>query len=160
MSTDFVESRIQPRRGAAKKAALEGPVFITDRGRPSHVLLSLESYHSLIAKQSSIVDLLAMPGLEDIAFKPCACERAALRPASLLMYLLDTNVVSELRKARTGKADARVAAWGSGNARQRDVPVGHFRAGARVGHPARRAARWRASRPPARLARPTRAAGF
>ena len=27
------------------------------------------------------------------------------------MYLLDTNVVSELRKARTGKADARVAAW-------------------------------------------------
>jgi toxin FitB len=27
------------------------------------------------------------------------------------MYLLDTNVVSELRKVRTGKADARVAAW-------------------------------------------------
>jgi len=27
------------------------------------------------------------------------------------MYLLDTNVVSELRKARTAKADARVAAW-------------------------------------------------
>lgn len=27
------------------------------------------------------------------------------------MYLLDTNVVSELRKARTGKADVRVAAW-------------------------------------------------
>lgn len=27
------------------------------------------------------------------------------------MYLLDTNVVSELRKARAGKADPRVAAW-------------------------------------------------
>lgn len=27
------------------------------------------------------------------------------------MYLLDTNVVSELRKVRLGKADARVAAW-------------------------------------------------
>lgn len=27
------------------------------------------------------------------------------------MYLLDTNVVSELRKIRLGKADARVAAW-------------------------------------------------
>jgi len=27
------------------------------------------------------------------------------------MYLLDTNVVSELRKVRAGKADARVAAW-------------------------------------------------
>lgn len=27
------------------------------------------------------------------------------------MYLLDTNVVSELRKIRLGKADVRVAAW-------------------------------------------------
>lgn len=27
------------------------------------------------------------------------------------MYLLDTNVVSELRKARSGKADARVVQW-------------------------------------------------
>jgi toxin FitB len=27
------------------------------------------------------------------------------------MYLLDTNVVSELRKARAGKADSNVAAW-------------------------------------------------
>ncbi|MDP2094696.1 MAG: type II toxin-antitoxin system VapC family toxin [Hydrogenophaga sp.] len=28
-----------------------------------------------------------------------------------MMYLLDTNVISELRKVRTGKADAQVAAW-------------------------------------------------
>jgi len=27
------------------------------------------------------------------------------------MYLLDTNVISELRKVHAGKADARVAAW-------------------------------------------------
>lgn len=27
------------------------------------------------------------------------------------MFLLDTNVVSELRKARSGRADARVIAW-------------------------------------------------
>ena len=27
------------------------------------------------------------------------------------MYLLDTNVVSELRKAKTGRADANVVAW-------------------------------------------------
>jgi toxin FitB len=30
------------------------------------------------------------------------------------MYLLDTNVVSELRKARAGRADPGVAAWASG----------------------------------------------
>lgn len=29
------------------------------------------------------------------------------------MFLLDTNVVSELRKARAGKADENVAAWAS-----------------------------------------------
>lgn len=28
-----------------------------------------------------------------------------------MMYVLDTNVVSELRKVRTGKADTNVAAW-------------------------------------------------
>lgn len=30
------------------------------------------------------------------------------------MYLLDTNVISELRKANTGKADSNVVAWASG----------------------------------------------
>jgi len=28
-----------------------------------------------------------------------------------MMYVLDTNVVFELRKARLGKADANVVAW-------------------------------------------------
>ena len=30
------------------------------------------------------------------------------------MFLLDTNVVSELRKAKAGKADANVSSWASG----------------------------------------------
>ena len=30
------------------------------------------------------------------------------------MYLLDTNVVSELRKAKSGKADKRVVSWAKG----------------------------------------------
>lgn len=30
------------------------------------------------------------------------------------MYLLDTNVVSELRKAKTGKADRHVTTWAAG----------------------------------------------
>ena len=52
----------------AKKAAKAGPVFITDRGRPAHVLLSIEQYQSLVAPAVSIIDLLAMPGAEDIRF--------------------------------------------------------------------------------------------
>ncbi len=51
----------------AKKAAMAGPVFITDRGRPAHVLLTFEHYKKLTGEPSSIADLLAMPwpdGLE------------------------------------------------------------------------------------------------
>jgi len=54
--------------GKAKKAAKRGPVFITDRGRPAHVLISIEQYQSLAGSNSSIVDLLASPGAEKIEF--------------------------------------------------------------------------------------------
>ena len=67
---------------AAKKAAVDGPVFITDRGRPAHVLLSIEAYRRLVDGPTSIVELLAMPGAQDIEFEP---PRAAdlYRPAKL-----------------------------------------------------------------------------
>jgi prevent-host-death family protein len=51
-----------------KKAANNGPVFITDRSRPTHVLLSFEVYQRLTGGQQKISDLLAMPGVEDIDF--------------------------------------------------------------------------------------------
>ena len=54
----------------AKKAAKNGPVFITDRGRPAHVLLSIEQYQSLTAPAASIIELLAMPGSERVRFAP------------------------------------------------------------------------------------------
>ena len=54
----------------AKKAASEGPVFITDRGRPAHVLLSIEEYQRITATRRSIVVALSMPGLADIEFDP------------------------------------------------------------------------------------------
>ncbi len=56
--------------GRAKKAALNGPVFITDRGKPAHVLLSIEDYRRLTDKHRNIVDALSMPGLSDIEFDP------------------------------------------------------------------------------------------
>jgi prevent-host-death family protein len=54
----------------AKRAAVNGPVFITDRGHPSHVLLSIEEYQKLIDKKESIVELLTMPDSADIDFEP------------------------------------------------------------------------------------------
>lgn len=49
----------------AKKAAKAGPVFITDRGRPVHVLLSFDEYKRITGGRTKIADLLAMPGIED-----------------------------------------------------------------------------------------------
>ncbi len=54
----------------AKRAAKRGPVFITDRGRPAHVLLTVEDYRKLLGPHSSIVDQLGMPGAEDVDFEP------------------------------------------------------------------------------------------
>lgn len=52
-----------------KKAATQGPVFITDRGRPAHVLLAIEDYLKLTKTNASIVDLLAMPDYPCIEFE-------------------------------------------------------------------------------------------
>jgi prevent-host-death family protein len=54
----------------AKKAASNGPVFITDRGKPAHVLLSMEEYQRLSGHRRNIVDALSMPGLAEIEFDP------------------------------------------------------------------------------------------
>ena len=52
-----------------KREAQNGPVFITDRGKPRHVLLSIEDYEKLIGHQETIIDLLAMPEVADIDFE-------------------------------------------------------------------------------------------
>jgi len=64
----------------AKKAANAGPVFITDRGKPAHVLLSIEHYRRLTGSRRKITDALAMPGNEDIEFEPPRA-RIEIRPA-------------------------------------------------------------------------------
>lgn len=67
----------------AKQAASRGPVFITDRGRPAHVLLTIEDYQKLAGCQTSIVDQLAMPGAEDIEFDPPRLSDSSPRSADL-----------------------------------------------------------------------------
>jgi prevent-host-death family protein len=54
--------------GGAKKAAESGPVFITDRGKPAHVLLSYSLYKKLTSERSKIADLLNTPVMDDIEF--------------------------------------------------------------------------------------------
>jgi prevent-host-death family protein len=64
----------------AKRAAASGPVVITDRGRPSHVLLSYERYRELSGSTESIVALLAMPEAAVIDFEAPRA-RHVYRPA-------------------------------------------------------------------------------
>lgn len=66
MITTLTSREFNQHASEAKKAARRGPVFITDRGRPAHVLLSIEEYHRLTGGHQKIADLLAMPGIEDI----------------------------------------------------------------------------------------------
>jgi PHD/YefM family antitoxin component YafN of YafNO toxin-antitoxin module len=44
----------------AKRAARIEPVFVTDRGKTTHVLMSIETYRKLSGQTETIVDLLAM----------------------------------------------------------------------------------------------------
>ena len=54
----------------AKQAARKGPVYITDRGRPAHVLLTIQDYQKLIGSSKSLAEALYMPGVAEIEFHP------------------------------------------------------------------------------------------
>lgn len=53
----------------ARRAANNGPVFITDQGRPTHVLLSFEDYQRLTRQRRNIAGALALPDIADIEFE-------------------------------------------------------------------------------------------
>lgn len=57
---------------AAKRAAIDGPVFITDRGRPAFALLKIDDYHRLTGKtEETLFDVMnGIPGGEGIEFDP------------------------------------------------------------------------------------------
>jgi prevent-host-death family protein len=53
----------------AKKAAKDGPVFITDRGKPSHVLLNIDEYRRLTGEGITLADALAQDDALDVEFE-------------------------------------------------------------------------------------------
>jgi prevent-host-death family protein len=67
----------------AKRAAKKGPVFITDRGRPAHVLLTIEEYQKIAGKQQTIADALAMREGAEIEFEAPRLKGSFHRPADL-----------------------------------------------------------------------------
>lgn len=80
MATTMSSREFNRDTGRAKSAALDGPVYITDRGRPAHVLLSYERYEQLLGTRH-VLDRLGEPaGVEDIELPLPASDELA-RPA-------------------------------------------------------------------------------
>ena len=44
----------------AKRLARLEPVFVTDRGKPTHVLMSIDAFRALAAPAETLIDLLAI----------------------------------------------------------------------------------------------------
>ena len=57
---------------AAKRAAADGPVFITDRGRPAFALLKIDDYHRIAGrKERTLLELMdSIPEGDGIDFDP------------------------------------------------------------------------------------------
>jgi PHD/YefM family antitoxin component YafN of YafNO toxin-antitoxin module len=67
----------------AKRAAKQGPVIITDRGRPAYVLMRHDTFRRLSQKAHGIRSLLSHPESEDVAFDPPRLGEAVLRLAEV-----------------------------------------------------------------------------
>jgi len=64
----------------AKRNTEKGPVYITDRGQVSHVLLTIEAYQKLTGSQQNIVDLLAMQDSDKVTFKAPKLDKKIIKP--------------------------------------------------------------------------------
>lgn len=70
MTATFTSRDFNRDPGSIKRAAQSGPVFITDRNKPSLVVLAIRDYERLAGRGMSLLDLL-MPGDDqDFDFEP------------------------------------------------------------------------------------------
>ncbi|MBC8719804.1 type II toxin-antitoxin system Phd/YefM family antitoxin [Ochrobactrum sp. Marseille-Q0166] len=67
--SNFSSREFNQHVAAAKKAANgDDIVYILDRGKPAHVLMSIEKFRELSGQKQSILQMLAMPEAADIDF--------------------------------------------------------------------------------------------
>lgn len=70
-STTITSREFNHDTGRAKKAARSGPVYVTDRGEPSFVLLTYERYRELIGTSSLLIETLCRtPDVGEVDFHP------------------------------------------------------------------------------------------
>jgi prevent-host-death family protein len=79
--TTFTSREFNQDTNGAKKVAGRGPVFITDRGRPAYVLLTIEDYQRLAVGNMSLAEALAQRDSTD--FDPPRAGGGIFKPAGL-----------------------------------------------------------------------------
>jgi prevent-host-death family protein len=83
MTVTLTSRQFNQDASGAKKAARQGPVFITNRGRLAHVLLTIEDYRRLTGGNMSLAEALAQPGGADVQFNPLRIGGGIFKPADL-----------------------------------------------------------------------------
>ena len=81
-TTTFSSRDFNREPGRIKRAAAAGPVFITDRNKPSLVVLAIEDYERLAGRGTSLLEVLMPDDDQDFDFEPPKA-RIAARPAEL-----------------------------------------------------------------------------
>lgn len=73
LKTTYTSREFNQQVGQAKKAAEFGPVFITDRGETTHVLLSVAEYRKIAKKPMTLAEMVSNPevaALDDLEIPP------------------------------------------------------------------------------------------
>lgn len=78
MPVTFTSREFNRDPGSIKRAALSGPVFITDRNKPSLVVLAIKDYERLAGRGASLLDVLMPEDDQDFDFEPPKARVAAL----------------------------------------------------------------------------------
>jgi prevent-host-death family protein len=82
MTATFTSREFNRDPGSIKRAALSGPVFITDRNKPSLVVMAIKDYERLAGRGMSLLDVLMPDDDQDFDFEPPKAHLAS-RPAEL-----------------------------------------------------------------------------
>lgn len=67
--TTLTDLQVEKNFAEAIQTAEQGPVIITKKGSPSHVLLTYDAYKRLVSGKSSISELFYYPGAADVEFE-------------------------------------------------------------------------------------------
>ncbi|MFS0773116.1 type II toxin-antitoxin system Phd/YefM family antitoxin [Sphingomonas sp. 1P08PE] len=80
MTRHFTAREFNQDVARAKRATSEGPVIITDRGHPAHVLLSYDEYRRLSGDIGQIAGLFGSRDTVDIDFETDRRQPSSLKP--------------------------------------------------------------------------------